>query len=575
MNDDPEDAPARSRPIPSRGFSTAGNHSRAVLYLRVSTKDQAKKGGEEEGFSIPAQREAGQRRAASLNAVIVEEFVDAGESAKSARRPELQRLLRFIGDHPVDFVIVHKVDRLARSRADDIEITLAIQSTGAKLISCTENIDETPSGLLLHGIMSSIAEFYSRNLANEVAKGLVQKAKAGGTPGKAPIGYRNVRHFDNGREVRTVELDEERAPLVRFAFDAYASGGWRLQALCDELNNRGLTVPATRSKPLTPLHVSRLHALLKNPYYKGIVAYCGVEYEGTHTPLVSPELWQRVQEVMAQHNHRGEKQRRHNHYLKSTLYCGRCGSRMIVTHSRSHTGRVYDYFTCVGKHQKRTSCTLRAVRIRAMEELVESHYADVELPSQIHEVLEPRLRADLIDYYADGRAQARQLTRKKNRLLDERSKLLQAHYAGAIPLELLKSEQSRISQELTSLESKLERTADHQALVEANLRRALTLARDCQAAYQAAPAAIRRQFNQFFFERITWDGSGLASTPSSAFKALLAACEDVAATNGQRLEWSASANSHNGSDPDKAGVASVKDTKLVAGAGFEPATSGL
>ena len=84
-------------------------------------------------------------------------------------------MLRHLREHPVEFVIVHKVDRLARNRADDLEITLAIRASGAQLISCTENIDETPSGVLLHGIMSSIAEFYSRNLAHEVAKGLVRK----------------------------------------------------------------------------------------------------------------------------------------------------------------------------------------------------------------------------------------------------------------------------------------------------------------------------------------------------------------------------------------------------------------
>src|ERR1700722_13745065 len=85
----------------------------AVIYLRVSSKEQAEKGGEAEGFSIPAQREACRRKAESLNAVVVEEFVDRGESAKTADRPELQRLLAYVSEQPVKYVIVHKVDRLA------------------------------------------------------------------------------------------------------------------------------------------------------------------------------------------------------------------------------------------------------------------------------------------------------------------------------------------------------------------------------------------------------------------------------------------------------------------------------
>lgn len=79
--------------------------------------------------------------------------------------------------------------------------------------------------------MSSIAEFYSRNLATEVAKGMTQKAKTGGTPGKAPLGYRNTRIINaEGCEVRTVELDPERAELIRWAFQAYATE-WTLTSL--------------------------------------------------------------------------------------------------------------------------------------------------------------------------------------------------------------------------------------------------------------------------------------------------------------------------------------------------------
>ena len=114
------------------------------------------------------------------------------------------------------------------------------------LVSATENIDETPSGMLLHGIMSTIAEFYSRNLANEVAKGMTQKAITGGTSGKAPIGYLNVRKRDElGREMRIVEPDPERAPLVKWAFEAYATGTYSTITLREELIDRGLTTMPT------------------------------------------------------------------------------------------------------------------------------------------------------------------------------------------------------------------------------------------------------------------------------------------------------------------------------------------
>ena len=162
----------------------------AVIYLRVSTKDQANRGGEAEGFSIPAQRDACLRKAETIGAVVVAEFVDAGESARSANRPELQKMLAFVKKHKVKHVIVHKIDRLARNRADDVEINLELSAAGAQLVSCSENIDETPSGMLLHGIMSSIAEFYSHNLAAESKKGMRQKAMNGGTPGMPLMPFR-------------------------------------------------------------------------------------------------------------------------------------------------------------------------------------------------------------------------------------------------------------------------------------------------------------------------------------------------------------------------------------------------
>lgn len=108
---------------------------RAVSYVRVSTADQARRGTDPDGLSIPVQREANRRRALEMGALIVAEFIERGRSGRSLERPELQQMLRCIQDTPVDFVIVHKIDRLARNRADDAAITKTILETGAHLAS--------------------------------------------------------------------------------------------------------------------------------------------------------------------------------------------------------------------------------------------------------------------------------------------------------------------------------------------------------------------------------------------------------------------------------------------------------
>jgi len=182
--------------------------------------------------------------------MVGKEFVDRGTSAKSTDRPQLQAMLEYVRENAdrVDYVIVRKVDRLARNREDDAQISKVLRECGVQLVSTSESIDEMPSGILLHGIMSSIAEFYSQHLATEVKKGMNEKVKGGGTVGRAPLGYRNVRRIDEkGREERTVEIDEERAPLVKMALEEYATGDWSANDLADYMAECGLyTRPTPR-----------------------------------------------------------------------------------------------------------------------------------------------------------------------------------------------------------------------------------------------------------------------------------------------------------------------------------------
>ena len=238
----------------------------------------------------------------------------------------------------IDYVIVHKVDRLARNRGDDIDIMRVLHECGVQLVSASESIDDTPAGMLLHGIMSSIAEFYSQNLAAEVKKGMGQKVKNGGTIGRAPLGYLNVRRVDEkGREERTVVLDEERAPLIKLAFEEYATGNWTVADLAEHLAACGLTTRATPKIPSVPINAKALNKVLVNPYYKGVTTYQGVEQAGRHEPIVSPEVWDKVQRILASHLN-GERTRQHPHFLKSSVYCAACGSRLIISNERKKSG---------------------------------------------------------------------------------------------------------------------------------------------------------------------------------------------------------------------------------------------
>lgn len=475
----------------------------AVTYLRVSTKEQAEKGGSDEGFSIPAQREANQRKAHELGAQVVAEFVDAGESARSADRPELQRLLGYTATHQVTYCIVHKIDRLARSRVDDVEIHRALVSAGVTLVSATENIDETPSGMLLHGIMSTIAEFYSRNLAAEVVKGMDQKVAQGGTPTRSPIGYLNVQRRDEqGRQVRTVEIDPERAPHIRFAFHTYAAGDVSVVELLRILTARGLTSVPSPSRPARPIGRSTLYKLLTNPYYVGRVRYRGAEHPGSHEPLALAETWHKVQSLLAARGADSTRHVTHDHYLKGTLYCGTCRSRMLLDFATNRQGTTYAYFICAGRAQKRTDCKRRAVPVGVAEDLVEDCYAQVRITEDAYRQLAERIGRAFDERAATRSEELADLTRNRARLETESEKLLAAHFADAIDLPTLKKHQDRIRIGLSDIDTRLATHHEEYATSRAHLNRALRLLADCHRLYRDSPPELRRLANQAFFERI-------------------------------------------------------------------------
>ena len=355
--------------------------------------------------------------------------------------------------------------------------------------------------MLLHGIMSSIAEFYSRNLANEVMKGMGEKARNGGTLGKAPLGYVNVCGRDeHGREVRTVELDEERAPLLRLAFSEYATGNWTVSQLAKHLAGLGLDVPATPSRPARPITKGRLHTLLRHPYYKGVVQFQGVEYAGKHEALVDEETWQTVQAVLDSHRY-GERQRMHNHFLKSTVVCGRCGSRLLVQHTKNGKGVLYPYFICA-RRQRLHDCSFKAVLIEVVEAQMQEVYRQLFVSEADRQEIERYLLAELGRIEGEKDRSVRSLTVRRTNLEDERRRLLQAHYAGAVPLELLKEEQDRLGRELAGIQRQLDAYQADATLVRAHVEQALDLLEDCYRLYMAAPDHLRKQLNQVFFERV-------------------------------------------------------------------------
>jgi hypothetical protein len=336
-----------------------------------------------------------------------------------------------------------------------VEINAQIARAGAKLVSVAEPVDETPAGKLLYNMMADVAQYHSDNLAVEVLKGMDTKAKRGGTPYRAPLGYLNRREYDGTVRNSYVILDPERAPLIRWAFETYALGDWPIRKIVDALNAQGMRSRTTRKIAGKPLTISGVHHMLRNPYYMGVVAYRGVYHEGTHEPIVSVELWLRVQQILTAHHLAGEKERKHPHYLKGSIFCGECGARLIYSRNRGNGGE-YEYYTCISRRTKRRPCTRKPVRLERIEEGVALFYEAFQIDPQRAQ----HIRQGVVEELSADREQAardtERATLRATRLDDERAKLLSAHYAGAVPLDMLKTEMDRLTREMADARQAIE-----------------------------------------------------------------------------------------------------------------------
>jgi site-specific DNA recombinase len=508
-----------------------------------------------------------------MGAVVVDEYVDKDSATSADKRPDFQRLVeRVVEQHDIDYVIVFKLDRFARNRLDDALISMRLETAGATLVSCVEQIDGTTTGRLLQGMLAVMNEFYSRNLGDEIKRKTLKKIQSGGTPGFAPLGYRNVG--ENGR--RYIVVDGERGELIRWAFQTYATGEWSVEQLLAEVTERGLKSRGGPNTPRKPLGISGLHRILSSPYYKGIVTYNGVQYPGKHEPLVDPDTWQRVQDILSSKK-QGEKQREHHHYLKGTIWCGHCGSRLCVTYSRGKLGVVYPYYFCVGRQQRRTTCMLKYRPLAEIEEQIEDHYRLVQLRA---EGLEATGRAIVAEYgerlrrvESDQHRQAKRV----QQLEAERTKLLHAHYAGAVPLDLLKEEQERIGKELESLQ--MAASAGNVKLegIRETVEKAVAWATDCQHAYLKSSPQGRRLMNQAFFKRVWVTEDGVVDWEyNSPFDQLMARHgkpSQLPAFLDGRASQTAEPTDYQRSSGWQSGVLSLvgsKENPLAEGVGFEP-----
>ena len=381
-----------------------------------------------------------------------------------------------------------------------------IQAAGTKLVSVAENVDETPAGMLTHGVLAAVNEFRSRGDAEKVKLGLRRKHLAGGTPYEAPIGYRNERAIENGHEIRTVVIDDERAPLVRHAFDAYATGEWALTALADHLEDLGLQTRQRGSRPPAPLARSAVHHMLKNPYYIGLVPYRGVMRPGNHPPLVDRKLFDRVQQLLAAHALSGDRSSKHENYLKGSIFCGACGARLTYGRHRARSGQHYEYFSCVRKRTSgRVHCTSSYLPTSTVETAVARHWIAARLKPAERDRIRHRVTSQIQARADLAETEIARHAKRLATLEDQQLKLVHLYYTGSISEDLLQREQQRIDTERSHIEQLRQEVIVEVDEITDALDEALALTDQPDHGYATAANTERRLLNQAVWERLIID----------------------------------------------------------------------
>ncbi len=347
-------------------------------------------------------------------------------------------------------------------------------------------------------------EYQSRASGADIAYKMGQKVKHGGSLGVAPLGYLNVREKFEGCEVRTVVVDPGRGPLVRMAFELYATGAYGFHALIQALTDAGLRTRPTRRYPARPISINSLGNLLRNRYYLGYVSHGGQEYAGRHEALVTPELFGQVQHMLTARRAGGTRERNHNHYLKGSLWCHRSHQRLMIMRGKSHTGDLYFYYFCQGRQSH--TCDLPYLPVARVEAAVVNAYSTIALPAELRARITSRVDETMTASATINADMRKRISAELKRLGSQEDRFLDLIGDADWPQEKIAARLRAIRDERTRIARQLDDMNRPDADTGRDTLAYLTgLLADPQELYRQAGKRARRVLNQAFFQRLYLD----------------------------------------------------------------------
>ena len=467
-------------------------------YVRVSTAKQG------EGVSLEAQKDA-ILAFADKNEIAITNWFEEKETAAKRGRPIFSGMIRALKKGDADGIVIHKIDRSARNFADWAKIG-ELADAGVDVHFASESLDfRSRGGRLSADIQAVIAADYIRNLREETIKGITGRLKQGLYPFKAPIGY-----LDNGGG-KPKTPDPLMAPLIRQAFELYASGQYSLRTLRTELIRRGL-----RNESEKPISNCGMETILSNSFYCGLIRIrrTGMTYQGVHEPLISISLFETVQAIKA--GKYGKRLTRHNHTYRGLFRCGHCNAAMTPERQKGHV-----YYRCHTRH-----CSTTCVREEHLEESLREQLSRIRLTDADVAVLEKEIAE-----WAQARKTcdtSKTLQMQRQLIADRLDRLTDAVVDQIIDQDTFSSRKRKLLLEKAEIEDKIKadlKTKDDPGRV----RRFLELVKNLVSTYEIAVPAEKRQIVELATSNRKVVGRSVFIEPANW---LVAADEAIAALIG-------------------------------------------
>jgi len=409
----------------------------AVIYARVSTKDQ-----EREGYSIPAQLRLLRDEAAKKGLNVVKEFRESESAGQAGRKAFLEMVELVKSESSIKVILVDKTDRLYRNIKDQALISDLIKDCKIDLFFVRDGRvigkNSKSSDQFVHEIEAAQARFYLANLSEEVKKGQLQKARQGKYPGGVlPLGY--IRN----KVSKTIEIDPERAGVIRKLFELYSEGNKSIDDVYSYAKETGLSYPKTE-RMITRSEIERL---LKKVIYTGKFSWRGQVYQGDHPAVVDSVLFSAVQDVF--------KRRTNGRFSKKRLFtfsrlikCGVCGHAVTAEIKKGK----YIYYHCTGYNKTHK---IQYVSENDLDAQFLGIIGKASIPDDFYQFLSVCLRDEF-------RSKKISVARERERLETEKSKIetnmrntFQEKLNGSIAEEFFKSVFSEYQKQLDAVNYKL------------------------------------------------------------------------------------------------------------------------